>query len=487
MKDLRSLLNTGSIKTSSRRIDLAVDAIDLAEVLAGEDHFAFLDTSSAGGQQGRFSILAWEPNLIFRSKGNHIDIRVNGTWRQQKGNPLDALDDILRACTSDSVLPESLPFAGGAVGYFGYDLFSLIERYELLHAVDDLGLPDCYLTFFDSALIYDHHEEQWHIAGSSVFRETENLDELFDRRIEKVKQLQNLAAEPKHEKRNKPEDVQGDFIESNFTIEEYVAAVRKTIEHIYAGDIYQLNLSQRFHTVINASPFALFKTLRRINPSYYGAFLKYDGHVVVSSSPELFLKRNGKVVETRPIKGTRPRGNDDLEDERLKGELCVSPKESAELSMIVDLERNDLGRVCRYGSVVVDEHRYVETLPTVFHTISTVRGELSDGVGTVDLLRATFPGGSITGCPKIRSIQIIDQLEPTCRNVYTGSIGYVGFNGDLILNIAIRTLIVKGRDVYFQVGGGIVADSNPLAEFTETLHKAAAIMQALKAVEQGDE
>jgi para-aminobenzoate synthetase component 1 len=224
----------------------------------------------------------------------------------------------------------------------------------------------------------------------------------------------------------------------------------------------------------------LFSALRKVNPSFYGAYLNCGDHVVISSSPELFLRQRGRMIETRPIKGTRPRGRDEREDRALKQELIDSAKEAAELTMIVDLERNDLGRVCEYGSVEVPSHRGVEALPSLFHTVSTVRGRLREGAGAIDILRATFPGGSISGCPKIRAIEIIDELEPVRRHVYTGAIGFIGA-GDLSLSIAIRTMTVASGRLYYHVGSGIVADSDPAKEYEETLHKAAGMQEAIAA------
>ena len=485
MIDVSTLFDPKNATVGSRPIDLPCETIELANALVGADHPVFLDSSSAVGRQGNFSILAWEPRLVFRSKGLDLALRIDGAWHSETGNVFKFLDRLLLACSCKLPLPDGLPFAGGAIGYFGYDLFRFVERYENLSAVDDLDLPDCVLAFYDSVLLFDHEHGQWHQAGTSMFRQPPDPQSLFDRRLSQVRTLLDRAKQKQTTTALSTKEPL--FLESNFTKEQYLAGIRKAIEHIFAGDIYQINLSQRFHTRLHATPFRLFSTLRRINPSFYSAYLEYEGHTVISSSPELFLQSTGSDIETRPIKGTRPRGHTPEEDRRFREELSGSAKEAAELSMIVDLERNDLGRVCSYGTVTVCDHRYIEPLPTVFHTISTVRGKLVDGIGPVDVLRATFPGGSITGCPKIRAIEIIDQLEPTCRNVYTGSIGSIGFNGDMNLNIAIRTLIAKGQDVYFQVGGGIVADSDPESEYAETLDKAAAMKQALQRVATNDE
>jgi para-aminobenzoate synthetase component 1 len=241
-----------------------------------------------------------------------------------------------------------------------------------------------------------------------------------------------------------------------------------------------VNISQRFETDLTVKPYQLYQRLRTINPAPFSAYLNFDGITVLSTSPERFLRVDGDMVETRPIKGTRPRGENPEQDARLAHELMSSIKDNAENVMIVDLERNDLGRVCQYGSVVVTELAILETFPTVFHLTSTVIGKLKPGISRIDLLKATFPGGSITGAPKVRSMEIIDELEPTKRSVYTGAIGYLSFNSNLDLNIVIRTFLIKGKKAYFQAGGGIVYDSDPQSEYEETLHKVNALIQALR-------
>jgi para-aminobenzoate synthetase component 1 len=269
-------------------------------------------------------------------------------------------------------------------------------------------------------------------------------------------------------------------LKGGFTHKEYVDAVEKCRQYIIAGDIFEVNLSQRFEAELAITPYELYRRLRQINPAPFACYLGFDEVSVVSASPERFLRLRGDWVETRPIKGTRPRGKTPEEDETLANELLSSSKDRAENIMIVDLERNDLGRVCRFGTVKVTELAILEVFPTVFHLTSTVVGRLREGKNCIDLLKATFPGGSITGAPKVRAMEIIDELEPTKRSVYTGNIGYLSFNGDLDLNIAIRTFLVKGEKAYFQVGGAVVYDSDPEAEYQETLDKARALVNAIK-------
>jgi para-aminobenzoate synthetase component I len=480
MIDLRSIMNPVAV-AAAIPLDLPADPAVVAAGLAGADEFAFLDSGQAGEA---YSILAWEPELVFRSKNQDAKIRWKGHWRSMSGNPFDLLEHLLRCRQIRREGSERLPFYGGAIGYFSYDLFRHLENYSNLCALDDLNLPDCCLAFYDSALVFDHKIGKWFLAAATGFAGRSDIASLLN---EKKKRLLFLLDQNKNSPMPHAIPSLASSRRSNFTRDEYLRAVERALEYIYAGDIYQVNLSQRFHQKIASTPFEIFNTLREINPSQYGAFLPYDGHCVISSSPELFLRTEGRMVETRPIKGTRPRGATPTEDLRLRRELEDSGKDKAELSMIVDLQRNDLGRVCEYGSIVVDRHAYIEPLPTVFHTVSNVQGIMREEVGPVELLRAAFPCGSISGCPKIRSIEIIDELEPTCRNVYTGSLGFIDFSGDMTLNVAIRTMIAKGRDVYFQVGGGIVADSDPQAEYDETLDKAAAMIRALEKVGKAHE
>ena len=436
---------------------------EVAAVFRDRNYFAFLDSSRTGPAQGRYSILGWDPEIIFRSKGHRIDVCARGEWLRRNEDPISALDRLSKTWSPDSA--NTIRLAGGAIGYLSYDLFRFLERYENLRAIDDLHLPDCCLAVYDMLLVFDHEAAEWTLRGRGSEKALEQRLAEIDR---------SLAASPAPGSARKfgpPE--------SNMDKQRYVAAVEKALDYIAAGHIYQVNLSQRFCQQVEASPFELFSSLRSVSPSFYGAYLSCGDHVVISSSPELFLAREGPVIETRPIKGTRPRGRDQEEDRKMEIELINNEKEAAELAMIVDLERNDLGRICEYGSVEVVEHRYVERLPTLFQTVSTVRGKLRGGTTIVDILRATFPGGSISGCPKIRAIQIIDELERTQRHVYTGAIGFMGFNGDLRLNIAIGTMTAVGNRVYYHVGSGIVADSIPDREYEETLHKAAALQQTV--------
>ncbi len=435
---------------------------EVFEEFLPDDHPFLLESRMRNEKIGRYSFISSEPFLVLKGKGRKLQVLERGKLKERKGNPLYLLKSLLKNYQLQG--HSGLPFLGGAVGYFSYDLKSHLEKLPSI-AQDDLDLPEIYLGFYDHGLIFDHFENSLYLV--SLTREA------MRRLKEKIKRVGNR----KRKKRKK--FYKKNFFQSNFTKKGYLEAVKRAIEYIFAGDIYQVNLSQRFHSLLSVDGFTLYQILQRINPSPFAAYLKFDQFEVVSSSPERFLRLKEGWVETRPIKGTRPRGGSPEEDEKLAQELSLSPKDRAENLMIVDLERNDLGKVCEYGSVKVTELFSLEKYATVFHLVSTVEGRLREGNDAVDLLMATFPGGSITGAPKIRAMEIIEELEPTKRGIYTGSIGYISFCGDMDLNIAIRTFLVKEGTAYFQVGGGIVADSDPEAEYQETLDKAKALIEAV--------
>jgi para-aminobenzoate synthetase component 1 len=424
------------------------------------------------------------PFLVVSSRGSEITIARGAEQSSLQGNPFDVLNHFLEVYRLESDSPP-VPFIGGAVGYFSYDLCHFIERLPTT-AIDDLQLPECYFGFYDLVLAFDNQQGKAYIisTGFPEMREPERTKRAA-RRLNETKD--KLAEMPRHDTEAPLTPVSSPAtpasLRGGFTHREYVAAVEKARQYIIAGDIFEVNLSQRFEAELSIAPYELYQRLRQINPAPFACYLGFDEVSVVSASPERFLRIQGDQVETRPIKGTRPRGKTPDEDEALAKELVSSVKDRAENTMIVDLERNDLGRVCRYGTVKVTELAILEMFPTVFHLTSTVVGRLREGKNGIDLLKATFPGGSITGAPKVRAMEIIDELEPTRRSIYTGNIGYLSFNGDLDLNIVIRTFIIKGGKAYYQVGGAVVYDSDPEAEYQETLDKARALVHAINMVE----
>ena len=443
----------------------------------------YLDGGMDPQRLGTFSFMGSDPYLVLRSRARRVTLTGDGDEHTVYGNPFDVLGDLLNKYRLDSG-SSPLPLNGGAVGYLSYDLCRFLERVPDA-AKDDLRLPECYFGFYDVVLAFDNLHRRAYIVstGFPALRESERM-ERARRRLEEVRERLGGAIRVSTSDGAEPSvaPVERVALTPNFTHEGYLHAVQRARQYIIDGDIFEVNLSQRFESDLPMTPYELYGRLKRVNPAPFASYLGFDEVSVVSASPERFLRLRGDRVETRPIKGTRPRGKTPGEDEALARELLSSEKDRAENIMIVDLERNDLGRVCRFGTVRVTELNVLETFPTVFHLTSTVEGRLRPGVSGIDLLKATFPGGSITGAPKVRAMEIIDELEPTRRSVYTGSIGYLSFTGDMDMNIVIRTFLVKDGKAYFQVGGAVVYDSDPEAEYQETLHKGRALMQALNAV-----
>ncbi|MBN1354308.1 MAG: aminodeoxychorismate synthase component I [Candidatus Omnitrophica bacterium] len=446
----------------------------------------FLDSALPSAKLGRFSYIGFEPFLVFKSKNDRITIDRHNMRDTLTGNPFSILKRLLGEFKMER--PGNLPFSfiGGGVGYFSYDLKNFTERLPDI-STDDIGVPDCVMCFYDTVLAFDHAKEDFFIISSGfpekgakrLYRQKVRLESLKNR----IRALGSLSTDFPAWKPvlTKKCGLTGSIIpQSNFTKKSYIKTVERAKEYIKAGDIYQVNLSQRFKFNLDMEAFDLYKILRTINPAPFASFLNFGKVKIASSSPERFLRKEGFLIQTRPIKGTRPRGWNLHEDTRLKNELIASAKDRAENLMIIDLERNDLGRICEYGSVRVTEFMTCEEYSTVFHLVSTVEGKLRKNTDAIDCLISCFPGGSITGAPKIRSMEIIEELEPSKRSVYTGSIGYIGFDGNMDTSIVIRTFIINGKEAYFQAGGGIVYDSRPLAEYEETLHKAKALLESIR-------
>ena len=453
-------------------------APELFELIKDRPYSFFLDSGMDTQRLGRYSFLGSEPFLVMHSRGSEITLIRGQEHKVQHGNPFDTIGKLLELYKLE-YCPAPVPFVGGAVGYFSYDLCHFVEHLPST-AIDDFKLPECYLAFYDAIFAFDHLEGRAYLVATG-FPELDEGQRL-KRAMMRLKEMKTWLhpSPPVIVFNRSPAQNEEITLMSNFTPTEYIKAVDRVREYIAAGDVFQVNLSQRFQADLVIPPYELHKILRKVNPAPFASCLNFDGVAIVSASPERFLKVQGDLVETRPVKGTRPRGRDPGEDQSLAQELTRSIKDRAENVMIVDLERNDLGRVCRYGTIKVTELAIMETFPTVFHLTSTIVGRLHRGKSDIDLLKATFPGGSITGAPKVRAMEIIDELEPTKRSVYTGSIGYLSFNGDLDINIVIRTFLIKEGRAYFQVGGGIIYDSDSEAEYMETLDKAKALIRALQ-------
>lgn len=435
----------------------------------------FLDSALSVKGVSRYSFLGFNPFLIMKAKHHKITLTDKDGTLEIEGDPFEHLRELLKNFSIKSSF-NAVPFPCGTVGYFGYELCHFIER--LPHkTVDDIGLPDMYMGFYDMVISYDNFSGKCYVTGVDF-----GLDSTIKKRMESA--IDMLCGKGENTIESASDELRAGIPETefqfNFTKELYKDAIRRIKDYIAAGDVYQVNLSQRIETCADIPPEILYKRLRSVNPAPFSCYVTFDDVAIISSSPERFLKAHDRHIQTRPIKGTRPRGEDAVTDEIMKRTLLSSQKDDAELTMIIDLERNDLGRVCDYGSVKVVEKKVLETYPTVHHLVSAVEGDLHEGYDLIDLIKATFPGGSITGAPKIRAMQIIDELEPTQRSVYTGAIGYLGFNGNADLNIAIRTFLMKGKKVYFQVGSGVVADSEEEDEYEETMLKARALIDSLK-------
>jgi para-aminobenzoate synthetase component 1 len=489
----------------------------LVDQLHGEPGLVLLRSASFDSPQARYSFIAARPFLSFRSSGSRCEITSHGIRNMQQiqfGNPWQLLDALLARC---ELLDEiDLPFPlGGCFGYWGYDLKNFVEPKLPRRAVNDLELPDCHLGFYDSLVVFDHRLGKTCVVSTGlqadgsrsetraqkqndfwVVKLSDNSNptltpalSLSEREREKLfphtanSQADGLleALEPFLPLHRRGGEGSGEgAVSSDLTRAEFLTAVERAQRYIRTGDIYQVNLSQRLTAPSEFSGWELFDRLANVSPAPFSAFLDCGDFQIASSSPEQFLRLSGPHIQTRPIKGTRPRDADPTRDAQLAYELQTSTKELAELVMITDLLRNDLGKVCEFGSVQVPDLARLERFAQVQHLVSTVEGRLRKDVTHFAAFASCFPGGSITGAPKIRAMEIIDELEPISRGPYCGAIGYLGFNRESQLSITIRTAICKDGLAHFNVGAGIVADSNPEAEYEETLAKARGFFAALK-------
>ena len=426
------------------------------EVFRNRSGCVFLDSSFRGYGLGNCSILACEPYKELVVRGGKAEIVENGQLATPSGDPLE----ILREEIEKERVPDSSngPFVGAAIGYIAYEAGS--------PRAPDPGTATLRFGFYDEAVVWDHQAGSVRcLARTGVGREG-GLDRL--RRLVEVVRHTRISAESSI-----------GAVSSNFTRSRYLERVERTRQYIAAGEIYQANLSQRFRARFKGDGLALYRRLRAANPAPYAAYLNFEDEEILSSSPERFFFLDKGRIDTRPIKGTRPRGKTAEEEKSFMNELARSEKDRAELLMIVDLERNDLGRICREGTIAVENLFQLETYASVIHQTASISGALRTPFGAVDCIRAMFPGGSITGAPKIRAMEVIDELEGRSRGVYTGSIGYIGFDGRADFNIAIRTMRIADGELSFNVGGGIVWDSVPESEYDETLHKAKSLFDAL--------
>lgn len=453
-----------------------------------------LESVEKAEQVGRYSFLGFNPRRQIITRGHTVTILDNG---RSEAHQLAAGQDPLHVVASElgryqpvapaGELPPELPhFFGGAVGYLSYDLVRFFERLPGT-ARDHLDLPDLHLLLTDTLIVFDHVRHRLLVVANAHVPPGTDPDAAYAAAVARLDAVETHLQAPLPPLPDPPGRA-GNELASNMTQQQFETAVRKAKEHIAAGDIFQVVPSQRLSRRTQADPFNIYRALRRLNPSPYMFFLDLGGSSpirLIGSSPEVLVRLQGRTAEVRPIAGTRPRGKDENEDRELKADLLADPKERAEHVMLVDLGRNDLGRVCQFGTVEVPDLLTVEYYSHVIHLVSRVTGQLRDGVNAYDLLRATFPAGTVSGAPKVRAMEIIEELERVRRGPYAGAVGYFGFNGSMDTCITIRTILMRGDVAHIQAGAGIVADSDPTREWEETLHKARALGVAIEMAERG--
>jgi len=450
------------MKTLIKKLDIYRPLVEIFGLFYSDKQSVFLD-SALNNELGRYSIVGLNPYMEMKEQSGIC--LVNGVVQEQ------SLEVIMKQYLSENKEENKtdLPLIAGAIGYFSYDYGRCFEKIKSQHP-HQFDMPEAYFCFYDNYIIEDCYEKVLYITARGLTKKRE----VAIQDISSAIRVMNQSTETVVKKQNELAPFQ-----ANFTKKAYKEAIQTMIDYIVEGDIYIANMTQQLVVSSNKAPYKVFKYLREHNPAPFGSYLNYGDFQIVSASPERFLKVRKGVVETRPIKGTRKRGGTPLEDDALKEELRLSGKDRSELLMIVDLLRNDLSRVCEPNSVQVTDHFAVETYATVFHLVTTIVGKIAPDKGITELIRATFPGGSITGAPKIRAMEIIDELEHGQRGLYTGSIGYLGLDGSSDLNIVIRTAVHQNGQYHIGVGGGITCESETEFEYEETLQKAKAVLEAI--------
>ena len=487
LDEFRALAAEGNLIPLYREIlaDYETPVSGFAKIVHGPT--AYLLESVAGGENwARYSFLGSGSSAVVREeKGDLVLTRGKKNLRiQSRGNPLERLRELMEAYRPVTV-PGLPRFVGGAVGYFSYDMVRTFEELPALRR-DSLGMPDFAFLLTDTLLIFDNVSQKIKVVANAYLESTKERDirdayRHATARIEKmIARLKRPLRQPRQKRRRKPIT-----FTSNMNKADFEKMVTRTKEYIRSGDIVQAVLSQRWETQIHTTPFQLYRALRVINPSPYMYYLRVAGVELVGSSPETLVRCEDGQISLRPIAGTRRRGQTPEEDQELGRRLLADEKERAEHVMLVDLGRNDVGRVAARGSVKVESLMQVERYSHVMHIVSQVTGQLEKGKSVYDVMRACFPAGTVSGAPKIRAMEIIEELEPTRRGPYAGAVGYFGFSGNMDMCINIRTVVIKGRQAYIQAGAGIVADSNPEHEYEETCNKARAMMKAIELAEQG--
>ncbi|MFC4777570.1 anthranilate synthase component I [Paenibacillus sp. GCM10023252] len=462
--------------------------IRLFQHFAKEKHAFLLESVEGGVKWARYSFIGTDPFMMLYGKNGEMVLERGGEKQILREEPIELLKAHLRSFRSPSV-PDLPPFTGGAIGFFGYDL---LQYYEKLppHRIDDLQMNDLQFMFCDQVIVFDHFKQELQIIGNVHLPELateQSIEQAYDQAVSKIEatiqRLQQPVTIPVNAGGMLPEETELGEVESNLTKEQFISNVEQAKEYIRAGDIFQVVLSQRFSIETDVDPLHVYRVLRTMNPSPYMYYLKMGEEIIVGTSPEALVKVNGDRVETRPIAGTRPRGRTTEEDQRLERELLADEKERAEHLMLVDLGRNDIGRVSEFGTVKCDSYMEVERYSHVMHIVSNVSGKLHKDKDFFDAFISCLPAGTVSGAPKLRAMGIIAELENEARGAYAGAIGYLGFGGSMDTCITIRTIIFKGGKAYVQAGAGIVWDSVPESEYTETVNKAMGMLKAVRRAE----
>ncbi len=507
LNEFKKLTKKGNLIPVYKEIlaDMETPVSAFYKIATGERYSYLLESVESGERLGRYSFISTKPSIIFKSKGKKVKWEsTEGKYEEKETD--DPLEELKRLMIKyKPVEVRGLPrFWGGAVGYIGYDMVRFFERIPDKNS-DDLEMDDSVFVLTDTILIFDHVKHKIKVVSCAYVQDqsTENREQRTEKEIEKIYKLACDKIEALIKKLREPikeQDITHSFkipleemytkssfikLKSNFSKENFKKAVIKAKEYIKAGDIIQTVISQRFQADVHIKPFEIYRALRMVNPSPYMFYLDFEELKMVGSSPEILVRLEDSLVESRPIAGTRVRGETENEDRRLAEELLADPKERAEHIMLVDLGRNDVGRVSQYSSVKVPELMIIEKYSHVQHIVSDVQGKLQKGKDAFDVLRACFPAGTVSGAPKIRAMEIIDELEPTRRGPYAGCVGYFSFSGNLDTCITIRTIVIKDGQAYVQVGAGIVADSEPEKEYMETVNKARAMIKAIELAKGG--
>ena len=454
--------------------------------IAAEEPNAFLLESVEGGEKvGRHTFLGVRPYMVLRARGGEITLEKGSRTQKLEGNVFTVVDQLLREHTPAKVagLP---PFTAGAVGFFAHDAVRQLEKLPVM-AKDDLQIPDCVLMFFDRLLAFDHVRHEIYIIAAADVRK-ESPRKAYDRAVRDIERIEKQLSAPLPQKYLRPAKPKTGKLKVNVSVskQRFIETVEKIKEYVFAGDVFQTVPSLRLDFEPGVPPFSIYRALRRVNPSPYMYYLRMGDLTVLGSSPEMLVKVTGRKLEYRPIAGTRKRGRDEAEDLALENELRNDEKERAEHVMLVDLGRSDIGRVSDYGSVKVRELMFVERYSHVMHLVSALEGTLHKDMSAVDALAACFPAGTLTGAPKVRAMEIIEEMEPVRRGTYGGSVLYADFAGNLDSCIAIRTMLMKGKKSYVQAGAGIVADSVPESEYEESINKTKALVRAVELARRGE-